>query len=266
MTPKKAKALRGVRPNAGLEVAFRKRLLRLIDKMHASVMYWLTISYKASPPLATDELPARALQRQLRRLSKRWLASFNDAAQRLTVAFAQAAEARSSGAFRAILREAGFAVDFKMTPAMRDVLAATVQASVGLIKSIPEQYLGQVEGIVMRGVQTGGDIGGIVKSLEHSFGVTRRRASLIARDQNSKATAAFARVRQLEVGITQAQWVHSGGGHTQRPTHVKAGRDKAVYDVAKGWWDPAVKKYVWPGTEINCRCVARPIIAGYAGQ
>lgn len=269
MRKPKPRLLKPTHPNVGLESEYRRRLTSLLEEMAGSVEYWLALAYRKAPPLAAlaaDELPARALQRQLRLLSKRWLLKFDDMATKLAAMWVHKVETASSTATKHAFRQAGFAVEFRMTKAMRDVAEATVQANVGLIKSIPRQYLGQVEGIVMRGVQTGGDVAQMRADLQATFNVSRRRASLIARDQSSKATAAFTRARYIEVGVKQAEWVHSAGGHTQRPTHVRAGKDRQRYDVAQGWWDPAVKKFIWPGTEINCRCVARPVIEGLVTQ
>ena len=57
--------------------------------------------------------------------------------------------------------------------------------------------------------------------------------------------------------------LHSAGGHDPRPSHVKAGKDKVVYSVTEGWWDPDEQKFVWPGTLINCKCTSRSIIPGF---
>jgi SPP1 gp7 family putative phage head morphogenesis protein len=114
----------------------------------------------------------------------------------------------------------------------------------------------------MRSVQTGRDLGQLTKDLQEQFGVTKRRAALIARDRNNKATASMTRVRQVQVGITEAIWVHSGGGKHPRPTHVKAGRDKQRYQVSEGWLDPAVGRNIFPGELVNCRCVSKPLITG----
>jgi SPP1 gp7 family putative phage head morphogenesis protein len=141
-------------------------------------------------------------------------------------------------------------------------MRATVNANVALIKSIPQQYLHQVEGMVMRSVQEGRNLGDLSKDLQKQFGVTKRRAALIARDQNNKATAALSRVRQLDLGIEQAIWMHSGAGKHPRPTHVRNNGKK--YNIAKGWFDPAVKRFIHPGTEIDCRCVSRPVIPGFS--
>ena len=114
----------------------------------------------------------------------------------------------------------------------------------------------------MRSVQTGWDLGQLTTDLQAQFGVTRRRAAFIARDQNNKATASMTRARQDEVGITQAIWGHSGGGKHPRPTHVAMNGKK--YDVRKGMWDPAVKRWIFPSEEVNCRCFSRPVIQGFS--
>jgi len=260
----KGKVLRPVHPNAGIEAEYRRKLDVLIEEMHRSVLYWIRSAYRQNEPLATDETPAAALQKAMRELSKRWLKQFDDAADRLARYFSRSVEKRSSAALRKILKDAGLTVEFAMTPAMRDVLGATVNQNVVLIKSIPREYLGQVEGIVMRGVQTGRDLGQVSKDLQERLGVTKRRAALISRDQNNKATAAFSRARQMEVGLTEAVWVHAGGGHEPRPTHLKAGRERTRYRISEGWFDPAEKKFIQPGELINCRCIGRPVIRGFS--
>ena len=196
----------------------------------------------------------------MRKLSRRWLKRFDTMADLLADYFAQSVSARTDAQLKRILKDGGFAVEFKMSRAQRDVLNATVQENVSLIRSIPRQYLTQVEGIVSRSVQTGRDMKALSDDLQKAFGVTKRRAAIISRDQSNKATAMLTRARHLELGITENVWVHSRGGKVPRPTHVKAGLDGVRFDVAKGWYDPAVGEYVWPGTLINCRCVGRPVI------
>jgi uncharacterized protein with gpF-like domain len=259
------KLLRPIRPNVGIEVAYRQRLHRLIEAMSNSVIYWLKASYRANEPrIAQDETPADALKRSIKQLSKQWLAKFDEAAEQLGDYFAQSVENRSSAALRKILKDGGISVEFRRTAAMRDIVDATVHQNVSLIKSIPRQYLDQVEGIVMRGVQTGRDLGAVAKDLEGRLGVTKKRAAFIARDQNEKATAAFTRARHLEIGITEAIWMHSGGGREARPTHLKAGRDKVRFNVAEGWYDPAEGRNIQPGELINCRCVSKPVLKGFS--
>lgn len=262
------KVLRPVHPNAGITAAYRKRILRLIDEMARSYAYWLRCCYRQNEPrvaaLAMDATPSKELQDTLANLGRRWGKRIDATAPELAKWFGRSINRRSDAAMRRILRDGGFSVRFRMTGTMRDVLDATVGENVSLIKSIPQQYHDQVEGLVMRSVQQGRDLGSLTRELEKRFAITRRRAELIARDQNNKATASMTRVRQLEVGITEAVWLHSHGGKEPRPTHLA--NNGEPYDVAKGWFDPdpRVRRRIHPGELINCRCVSKPIVKGFS--
>ena len=257
------KVLRPVHPNAGITADYRKRLTRLIDELHASVMYWVKAAYNQnSPEITQDASPAAILRAAIRRLTRRWQTKFDGAAKKLGAYFAKAVSDRSDAVLKTILKDAGISIEWTMTAAQNDILQATIAQQVGLIKSIPQQYLGKVEGMVMRSVQTGRDLGQLAKDLEGELGVTKRRAAFIARSQNNIATASLTRARQIEIGVDKAVWVHSGGGRTQRPEHVKAGRDKLQYDVAKGAFLEGV--WTWPGVQPNCRCVSRSVIQGFS--
>jgi uncharacterized protein with gpF-like domain len=89
-------------------------------------------------------------------------------------------------------------------------------------------------------------------------------AALIARDQNNKATAVFVRVRQKQAGITKAMWLHSHGGKEPRKTHLA--NDGKLYDPAKGWFDPdpKVRRHIYPGELINCRCSSITVVPGFS--
>lgn len=255
--------LRPVHPNAGIEQAYQRKLLKLIDEMNKSVRYWLSASYKANEPIIAqdDALPSNALRAAIRKLAARWQKQFDEAAPALAEYFSVAVSERSDATLRSILKKGGFSVQFKMTKAQRDIFEATVNQNVALIKSIPSQYFTNVEGMVMRSVQTGRDLGSLTTDLQKEFGITRRRAAFIARDQNNKATASLNRARQDELGVTTAKWRHSGGGKHPRPTHVAM--NGKTYDVTQGMYDPAVKKFIFPGEEPNCRCVSISIIPGF---
>jgi len=179
--------------------------------------------------------------------------------------FAVSAAEQADRSFRSILKRGGWTVKFTRTRAVNDVMQASIGENVGLIRSIPSEYHTQVQGIVLRSVQEGRDLAHATREIEQQFGVTRRRAATISRDQNNKMTAAVARVRQQELGITQAVWVHSDAGKHPRPSHVAfaAGKNGGpVYNVAEGALIDG--KRIWPGTEINCRCFAKPIVEGFS--
>jgi SPP1 gp7 family putative phage head morphogenesis protein len=283
---------RGSRPNAGIEAEYHARMERLVAEMAASVLYWTKAIYRANEPatvkLAMDgthvvgnaisdyvvgspmvgsrrlgmdrKSAAEQITEAFAKLAKRWQAKFDEAAPRLARWFATAASKRSDATLQRILKDGGFTVRFKMTPAAADIIDAAVAENVALIRSIPQQYLTQVEGAVMRSVRQGRDLGPLAKELRKQYGVTKRRAALIARDQNNKATADMTRARQVEKGY-RAIWRHSHAGKVPRPTHVA--NDGKVYDPVRGWRDPAINKLIWPGTEVNCRCFSQTIIPGF---
>lgn len=256
------KVLRSVRPNAGFTAVYRAKLDAAIKAMHESVMYWVRAKYRANEPavLAVDEAPALVLRREMRRLGRQWQKAFNRASPKLARYFSTSVSKRTDAALKSILKEGGFSVEFRMTPAMQDVLQATIGQQVGLIKSIPQKYLTEVEGMVMQSVQTGRDLEILTKQLQKTYGVTRRRAALISRDQNNKATSAMTHARQTELGIGKAIWMHSHAGKEPRPTHVKM--NGTAYNVSEGLYDEDEGRNVFPGELINCRCTARPVIAG----
>lgn len=264
MSETKDIVLAPIHPNAGVEAAYKKRLLRLVNEMARSVQYFVKAAYRANEPVLAEDAtdPADALRSAMEKLADRWRARFDDGSEALAEYFAKSSGERTDAALKAALKKAGFTIAFKPTPAQRDVMAATVQANVSLIKSIPDQFMTAVEGSVFRAVQTGGDLGMLTKELQKHAGVTRRRAAFIALDQNNKANAAMKRARQSELGIDEEEWRHSGGGKHPRSTHVRAGRERTRYRVSEGWLDPATGRRIWPGTEPGCRCVGRSVIPG----
>lgn len=256
------KTLPPIRPNVGLEAIYRRRLHRLLEDMNCSVIHWIGARYgQHEDAIALDASPVAELRAEIRRLARRWQKRFNELAPKLARYFILSASRRTDGQLKKLLSDAGMTVEFKLTRQQQNVLKASVAANVSLIKSIPQRYMGKVEQSVMKAVQAGGKLGALTKELRDSFGVEKRRAALIARDQNNKATAALQRQRQIEIGATEAIWMHSYGGRQPRKTHIAM--DGKRFDVVKGWLDPAEGKRIWPGTLIRCRCVSRTVIPGY---
>lgn len=256
---KKAIVLPAMHPNAGLRAAYQKQLDRLVDELHNSLMYWLKAAYRANTPeLAQDASPAAALRVAMQRLSSRWQKRFDEAAPVLAKYFTTRAAGSADAGMKAALKKAGFTVDFSMTREANDVMQATIGEQIGLIKSIASQHLSQVQGLVMRSVSAGRDLGSLTKELERRYGITRRRAAFIALDQNNKATASMLRVRQEALGLDEATWLHSHGGKHPRKSHVAA--DGKRYKVKKGMWIDG--QYIWPGQLPGCRCLSRCVIPG----
>ena len=229
--------------------------------MSASVNHWLMASYRANEPrVAQDELPGIGSQSRHPQADGAVAEAFRCRRPEAGRLFRDRRREAIIDRAEEHLEGSGSHRRIQMTPAQRDILQATIEPNVELIKSIPAQYLTQVQGSVMRSVQTGRDLGTLAKELQEHYGVTKRRAAFIARSQNNLATASMTRARQTELGITEAIWTHSGGGKHPRPSHLAAGRSKTKYDVKTGWYDPDAGKNIWPGELPNCRCVARAVV------
>lgn len=262
ITKANERSLPGVQPNVGTRLRYAARLKKLIDEMANSVEYWLKAQYRAKPPaLAQDASSAKELQAALRKLSRRWQRQFNALAPKLAAYYAQAADDRVTSTLKTELAKHGISVKFKMTPAAQDVMSASIAEQVGLIKSIPSQYFTQIEGAVMRSVSSGRDLQHLTKALLKIEGVTKRRASFIALDQNNKATERMHDARRLDLGLTEAVWQHSAAGKEPRPKHVAFSGKR--YDIRKGAPIGDKGQFVHPGEEPRCRCVSRTVIPGF---
>jgi SPP1 gp7 family putative phage head morphogenesis protein len=205
---------------------------------------------------AQDAAPSAKIKKILDDLAKRWIDRFDEYAPKIAEAYLQGMFKSTDSAFRQALKDSGWTVEFKMTPAVRDAFNASVAENVSLIRSSPEKYLQQAEGIVMRSYSTGRDLETMVKELKTLYPISSRRAELIARDQSNKANAVVNRARQMELGITEAIWMHSHAGKNPRQDHVAANGKR--YKIAEGC--KISGEFIQPGEEINCRCTCRAVL------
>jgi uncharacterized protein with gpF-like domain len=231
---------------------YRQRLYALIDKMHqATIKTWFP-----ELKLAHDATRAEVL-----RLQEHWRQVFADQSDPIANFVIKDAYKFNTRTFMKKLKDVGFAVKFQWTPQMQSIFNDAVRENVELIRSIPEKYFGEIRKYVRELYSkegSEGDLHTLTNKLESLPGMTRRRAAIIATDQNRKLTSQFNQARYQEIGINRAVWQHSGGGNEPRPTHVK--NSGKVYDVSLGWFDPAVGQHIQPGQLPNCRCFSRPVI------
>lgn len=250
--------LPAVRPNAGIEAWYHRVMESHLHKMQRSVAYWIVAQYD-SAGLGQDALPAHQLQRELKRLSTQWEASFARLARWLPKQFAERVQKYGDRALDSRLHAVGIRAKFTMTSAMRDAFQAVLYEQVGLIKSLPAQHLQEVQGLVMRSVARGRDLAFLSRQLQKRYGITKRRAELIARDQNNKATSVMQAARQRSLGIATGVWLHSHAGKHPRLSHLAANEQE--FDLATGMEIDGEK--IMPGEKINCRCVWRAVIPGF---
>lgn len=272
--PPTVKVARMIPANAGLHRAYARKLTDLVRELSDSVCYWTLAEYKrqlprvdrmeaipvtalTARPAAEDASPARDLLARLRRQSRRWRKKFDEKAQAYAAWFAERALHTATATARQSLSDAaGFTVPMTMTRNVNNVVQAVVAENVNLITSISSQYFTEVEGLVLRSVRAGRDIAYLTDELEKRYGITRRRALTIARDQNNKASAAISRARMQDAGVRLGIWRHSGRSRHPRKSHQAA--DGVVFDLSQGMFLDG--KLIFPGEEINCGCRFAPVI------
>lgn len=268
MRPSKDKpvTLRAIHPNEGVGVWYRNELDEAIAQMHEDVTRGVLSAYSEVAPaeLAHDAAPKNpsiSIRNALARYGKKWTLRLDRLSLDLSKKFARKAFGATQTSMTAALKDAGFAVKFQPTPGSLAAYQAVAAEQVNLIKSIPAQYLKDVQTKVWQSVNKGGDLNTLSKSLHETYGVARDRAALIARDQNAKAKATIERTRRQEIGVTHAIWMHSAGGKVPRKTHVAM--DSKPYLISQGMWDSDEGQYVLPGELVNCRCTSKAVIPAF---
>ncbi|MFT8958307.1 MAG: phage minor head protein [Gluconobacter oxydans] len=256
------KALKPTRASAALEAAYYRDLMRLVREMDDSLTYWLKANYRKHEAVIAQDSVADELQKVMNRLTARWRRLFDDRARKMAEMQSRRWQKHSDVSLMDRLKQAGFAMKVRPSKAVTDTLDGVVNENVGLSRSIAEQHLTEVSGMVQRSVMAGRDLETLTKDLKERYGITQRRAAFIARDQNNKATSFITRTRQIEMGMTEAIWCHSSAGKHPRPKHVEAGRKRLRYDIRKGADVDGDGRLIFPGEEPNCRCTSQVIIPG----
>ena len=240
------RTLKPIFPPAGIEKEYEKRLKKAVRKMEKSCVYWLRARYRANEDKILDSATSDLLQ-AFRRLLRQWERNFRELADTLPRWFVSKIRGyvtRNLAEQTRPLRDAGLGFNIKfsyMSQKERQTFAAIVAENVSLIKSIARESLTQVEGIVLRSIEDGHDLETLTKRLHQQFGVTERRAAMIARDQTNKATNNLSRQRLLSYGITKGVWMHTSAGKTYRDTHIEeatnGGMNGQEYDIREGCFD-----------------------------
>ena len=147
-----------------------------------------------------------------------------------------------------------------------------VQENIDLIVTQPKDSLTQMREIVRQGYEEGRRPEAIAKDINGSYDSTKSHAEFIARDQTAKLNSALTRSQQQDAGVNMYIWDTSRDQRvrdTHRRMHGKYFRwgDVTVYsdDKGKTWKKKTLDmanikgKFVHPGEDYQCRCVAIPV-------
>ncbi len=147
--------------------------------------------------------------------------------------------------------------DYYLGAFYTEKLETWVLENVNLIRTIPEQTLDKMQEIVYDGFSKGKTTTRMVKEIQQTYKVGRRRAELIARDQTAKLNGQIQQAQQMDAGITEYIWSDCRDQRV-RDSHRKLNGKKFSWD------DPPVVdertgRRCHPGQDYQCRCIARPV-------
>lgn len=163
---------------------------------------------------------------------------------------AQIRDAFSVGAQSAAASLLGLDVG-SLTDGAEEKLVTWTTKNVGLIESVAEDFLAEVQTEVMGTFAEGERAEDLADRIAERFGVSQSRAELIAIDQVGKLNGTLNRDRQTDLGIEKYIW-RTAGDDRVREEHED--RDGEVFS----WSDPPEDGH--PGDPVRCRCYADPVM------
>ena len=133
-----------------------------------------------------------------------------------------------------------------------ETIEDSLARNVALVRDISDQARGRLSDIVFRGLQNRTSVKDVAKEITTALGFSRDRALRVAADQTQKLSASLDRDRQLQLGMTKFEWVHSGKKH-YRPEHLA--RNGKVFA-----WSGEVARNDPPGFAPFCGCKAKGVL------
>lgn len=253
-------------PNIGVEIRYLGEIALLIDLMTSEVAKQLKALFEtehAQEYFGQDKSVSAEARILTNALKLKFKNLFAARAKPMAERFTKSSEKSSSASLHNSLQKLSGGLSLgtsSISGPLKDVLSATVTENVNLIKSIPEQYLTQVQGAVMRSITTGNGLQDLVPFLADQKGITLRRARMIANDQTRKAFNNINKGRMQQVGLQEYEWLHTGGSSHPRKEHIAMSGKIYRFDQPPIIDEKTGERGI-PGQAINCRCRMRPVIS-----
>lgn len=265
-----SKQAKAVKPNKQAARSFNARLQQLVNAIKKDINERIVPLVRSLEPLyigdsAINDAWPDDIMEVFASVKNKWRsAEFAGASKSVASDFVKAMNIQNSKRFTASVKPVGVTgLDiFGDSPKLTDLLSASIADNTRLITSIPEQYLENVQSVVMSNMRAGLRPSAIVKQLQEQYGITQRRATLIARDQTSKANGELSKQRQEDAGFEYFRWSDSDDARV-RDRHEKLSNQDIGFGKGVYRWDNPPKNDkgapIIPGQEINCRCIAQPV-------
>lgn len=250
-----------VRSSDALAIEYRQKLTPMIRAMSGQIYDEIMPIYRAHREMQRRRMVGDAsvvelLMQALSRLRARWQHHTDDRGRVIATTFVEKVDDHVQASFIRQMRDTIGDDEDIPAPAPRRLKGADLQTAtraavaenVGLITSIPQEYLDGVQVEVLQAVQNGWPLDRLSEELRQRYGVTKRRADLIARDQCSKVTEDLKGRRMIAAGFTEATWWHSAGSRFPRKLHQEANGKR--FKIEDGLMIGG--KMTKCGQEINC--------------
>lgn len=235
------------------EVKYRKQLQNLVKRLKKDTQEQILPLLKRLEAEYVNDAYARTLEEAFNRM-RRSYEDLDRNARIVANSFAEEVNTTNKQRFYNAMENA-VGIDLRNVlqgEDLDDIMFATTRENVALIKTIPEEYFKKIETIVFTGTTQGRTASSMIQRIREVAGNTENRARLIARDQTSKLNSALNQQRSQNLGVEEYIW-RTAGDERVRPSHAR--KNGKTFR-----WDDPPKDTGHPGQDIQCRCVAQPII------
>lgn len=139
-----------------------------------------------------------------------------------------------------------------------------IAENVLLIKSIPNETLGDMREIILSSYLKGNSIRDIQKAIQETYDVSKRRAQLLARDQVATLNAQLTKAQQTDAGCSKYRWSTSKDSRVRDCHKALDGKTFSWNDPPEMWYETKqgrvyTGRKCHPGEDFMCRCCAIPI-------
>lgn len=266
--------------NISDQIDYYKDIKKLTDKMTEEVKRRITLLFSSNLSddffhnqkeiVAMDNSLSDKAKKLMNDLTFRFQKLFNDKAKKISEKMVNTAASTSSVNLKNSLEylSGGLALKTDFIPhPLKNIVKASINENVSLIKSIPQKYLSDISGSVMRSITTGNGLKDLIPAISKHSNQTKRRIKNLALDQTRKAYNVINKQRLISIGVKKFKWLHSGGGQHPRKSHIAMNGKVFSYDdlpiinkeqADKGYESP--QKGI-PGQAINCGCTMNPVVS-----
>lgn len=263
--------------NASLEQRYATELRRLVIQMTSETLREVKKLFKTDTSkefiaqqkqqMAMDANVGSMARILMNALMDKFTKLFASKSKSIAEQMLSGAEKTSTSTVRSSLNKLSGGLSLQtgiVSPGYEDISIAIIAENVSLIKSIPQKYLDDVTGSVMRSITQGEGLKDLVPQIQKYDGQTYRRAKNIALDQTRKAYNTINAQKLTTLGVTHFEWRHSSGGVTPRESHLHILNGKTfsfehLIEEQAALGVPERDRGL-PSVPINCRCTILPII------